>query len=54
MQFWATFAVEISREKTNKSPNVAPLRLDINSCLKHKKRWKRRLKRCTKCRDNKS
>ena len=40
MQFWATFVVEISREETNKSPNVAPLRLDINSCLKHKKRWK--------------
>ena len=40
MQFWATFVVEISREETNKSPNVAPLRLDIDICLKHKKRWK--------------
>ena len=34
MQFWATFVVEISREETNKSPNVAPLRLDNDICLR--------------------
>ena len=39
-QFWAMFMVKIPIEETKKCANNAPLRVDIDICIKHKKRRK--------------
>ena len=39
-QFWAKCVVKVPIEETKKCANASPLRLDIDICIKHKKRRK--------------